>query len=177
MAKTYTSVPNVATGDVYTASTYNTMTAQNINNLRVPPAAVAYRNTGQTLSNATVTIVQFNQTDPIDTDTMHDTSTNNTRITCTTAGVYLVTGNVTFTPNTTLARRRICILKNNTETDWQTEAPNVSAAGTGNSALSVTAIIEAAANDYFELNAYQSSGGNLDVQKGFLAAVWMGQVS
>lgn len=59
------------------------------------PACRVYNNANISIPNATYTALQFNSED-FDTDNMHDNTTNNTRLTCKTAGIYLITGSVSF---------------------------------------------------------------------------------
>lgn len=181
MPKTYTSVPSVSTGDVYQASTYNTYTAQNLNNLIVPPACKAVRTTAQSVNTATITAIAFTAADEFDTDSMHDTVTNNTRITVNTVGLYIVTGCINLTPNATGAYRTAMIRKNgSTELAYQNMG---SGPGTGQTRINVTTIdFASAATDYYELCAYHESGGPLDTVNagGFhahLEVAWIGRTS
>ena len=58
-----------------------------------PPACRVYHNANQALASATDVVLAFNQ-ERYDTDSMHDTVTNNSRITFNTAGLYLVVLNL-----------------------------------------------------------------------------------
>ena len=91
MPKTYTAVPSVTAGDVYTASAYNTYTATNVSNLIVPPGVKANQSSLQSLTTSGTVVLAFDGSDTFDTDSMHDPATNNTRLTFNTAGVYVVT--------------------------------------------------------------------------------------
>lgn len=55
-----------------------------------PPACRVFHNTTQSIADNTVTTVLFNS-ERYDTDNMHNTVTNNSRITINTAGLYLLT--------------------------------------------------------------------------------------
>ena len=72
----------------YTGSAWEVVGA--VNN---PPACRVYNNASQSIPHNTLTAVTFNS-ERYDTDTMHDTVTNNSRITFTTAGLYAITANV-----------------------------------------------------------------------------------
>ncbi len=65
------------------------------------PCCCAIRSSNQSISAGAVTAIQFNAADEFDTDSMHDPSSNNTKITVNTAGVYLLTGSMAMD-----ARRR-----------------------------------------------------------------------
>ncbi len=83
MAKTYNSIPSVATGDVYTATAHNNIVT-NVNNYRVPPSCHVYR-TSDLTSYTDGTAITW-QAEAHDTDDMWTSGTN---ITIQTAGIYL----------------------------------------------------------------------------------------
>lgn len=87
MAKTYTAVPSVSTGDVYTAANYNTYTATNISNLIVPPSVCVRRTTN--LSYTTGTDITW-ESAAWDTDGMWSAGSP-TGVTIQTTGLYLIT--------------------------------------------------------------------------------------
>ena len=94
-----------------------------------------------------------------DYDGMHSTSSNTSRITFNTAGVYYFQGNITFALNTTGIRKGIVLLNGGT-----TIARTAGLATTGLSHdLQVAGVYAFSAGDYIELQAYQNSGGALDV--------------
>ena len=178
MAKTYTSVPNVATGDVYTASTYNTMTAQNMNNHRVPTMCSLYRNaalshtsTGNYQSVAWDT-EHFTQTD----SGMWSAGTNPSRITLTTAGVYFVTATLS-TGTSASGIRTPAIYKNGAAEAYGDSSP----ANAVINFLNVAALVQSNGTDYVEVFVYQDSGGNVAYQVNAarmrFSVIWLGQVS
>src|SRR6266498_153432 len=67
------------------------------------PCARVYHNVAQTTTTAIALALAFNS-ERFDTDTIHDTLTNNTRLTCKTAGVYEIGGGVEFAANATGVR-------------------------------------------------------------------------
>jgi len=85
VAKTYNSIPSVATGDVYTAAAHNAI-ATNVNNYRVPPHCHVYRSSNLT-SYSSGTDISWNA-EHEDTDGMF--SATSTNITIQTEGVYLI---------------------------------------------------------------------------------------
>lgn len=125
------------------------------------PAARVYHNAAQSIANATFTALAFN-TERFDNDTIHDTSTNNSRLTCKTAGKYLIIGNITYAANAT-GVRNADIRLNGTNYIASSRIHASTAATVG---VQVSAVCELNANDYVELMAYQSSGGALDVVSG-----------
>lgn len=77
------------------------------------PAVMAVSNATTALTQDTwIGAVAFAQTDEYDTDTMHDTTTNNTRIKATLAGLYLVTCEIYATDHSAIESLHIQIRKN-----------------------------------------------------------------
>lgn len=179
MPKTYTSVPSVSTGDVYQASTYNTYTAQNVNNLIVPAAVSAYHNTTQSLTNNAQTDLVFNS-EYFDTDSMHDTSTNTGRLTITTPGIYVVTLNVAFAANAT-GQRILTILLDGT----RIASHGITAGSAAVIRLGLTTIQSINNGSYLSATGFQDSGGALNALADDAAnntfarfsATWVGRTS
>lgn len=119
-----------------------------------------------TIATATTTALTFN-TEVIDTDTMHSTVSNTDRLTCTTAGKYLVIANPNWveTQVTPSGARRFFIRRNGATdiADSGDRRPDPDVTGIDGPQHSLFAIWDMAAGDYFSLHAYQASGGNLDV--------------
>jgi len=97
-----------------------------------------------------------------DTDTIHDTVTNNSRLTCKTAGKYLIIGNIRFAVNATGSRGVRAYLNNTTVVGEHVEV--VASAGTV-TVLHISTIYDLAVNDYVELQGFQSSGGALNMEQ------------
>lgn len=85
----YTAPTTRATSNLITATIWNTDLVDNITYLANPPACRVYHNTTQSIPHITLTKLSFNS-ERFDTNTMHDTVTNNSRITFNTAGLYIV---------------------------------------------------------------------------------------
>ncbi len=78
------------TGEIVTAAHLNQDVRDNTGFLFTPPSVRAFKAADQTgIADTTDTAVVLDSED-FDTDTMHDTATNNTRLTFTTAGKYMV---------------------------------------------------------------------------------------
>lgn len=138
-------------------SSIGTNTHAQIDTALTVQRARAYNNSDITISNATLTIIAL-PNERYDTDTIHDNSTNNSRLTCKTAGLYWIAGTVLFKPNAT-GRRFALIKLNGTTYIGQDET----FAGSANyPALNFTSLYVLAVNDYVEIEVYQDSGGNLD---------------
>lgn len=118
----------------------------------------AFSDADQTIVTATTSAIALNQ-EHYDTDTIHDLSTNNSRLTATTAGKYVISGHIRLAANAT-GTRRIGIRVNGT-LDIAFFDQN------GDASLefivSIATIYDLAAADYVELTVTQTSGGNLNL--------------
>jgi hypothetical protein len=79
MAKTYPTIGPFTAGDILTAATMTDIQT-NLTNQRVPPMCRINQTSGQTINDATNTVLTF-AGEQFDTDGMHDLVTNNSRIT------------------------------------------------------------------------------------------------
>lgn len=139
-----------------------------------PPSVRAFHSANQSISNATTTTVSLNL-EQYDTDTMHDLAVNNSRVTFTTAGKYIVTFNGVWNKNTT-GDRMAQIRKNGTD------ILAFESKRTGGADLLVGHCLVVqdsfAATDYIEARVHQTSGGALllfqDNYSPFLAATRVG---
>lgn len=95
-----------------------------------------------------------------DTDSIHSTSSNTSRLTANTAGKYQIGGSLFFANNTTGARGLQIVLNGGTAIAIL-RTPTV--VGTDVSALQINTAYDLAAGDYVELVAYQTSSGSLNV--------------
>jgi len=124
--------------------------------------ALVHGTSSQSLSDGTVTAIGFNQED-YDTDTIHDNSTNNTRLSVP-SGVTKVrlVGQLSFNSNST-GRRMISIYKNGSGSYAGRIQGSYNADSGGGQLITVNSpVLEVVGGtDYFELMGYQTSGGAL----------------
>jgi hypothetical protein len=125
--------------------------------ITTPPSCRVYNSSNQSISNGTITAIQFNS-ERFDNDTIHDSATNNTRLTCKTAGKYLVIGQIKFAFNSTGYRELDIVVNGTTFYAASTVLP----VSTANYSV-ISTIINLSVNDYVELMVKQTSGGELDV--------------
>jgi hypothetical protein len=125
------------------------------------PAARVYHSANQSIANTTDVALAFNS-ERFDTDMIHDVTVNNTRLTCKTAGKYLIVAQARFALNAT-GFRRLQLKVNGSATIAQF---NVAASSADATELIVTTLWEMAVNDYVEVLAYQTSGGALNIEQG-----------
>jgi hypothetical protein len=119
--------------------------------------------TDQSISNTTFTIVNFGG-ENFDTNTFHDNTTNNSRLTIPSGkdGYYLITSVIQFGSNDT-GFRAVVLKKNGS--DYQNMSW-VDADSGNNIWTSASATISCVATDYLQIEVYQNSGGALDLKAG-----------
>lgn len=162
MAGPYGTPRTWSAGERPTAAQFNAEFRDWIAALANPPACRVRRTTAQSINTATVTAITFDA-ERTDTDTMHSTSSNTSRITITTSGRYHVYGNVAYAANATGIRYTAIRLNGTTVVVEDARAP----AGAGDATIvSIDTSYLFSAGDYVELVAFQTSGGalNLDVR-------------
>jgi hypothetical protein len=124
-----------------------------------PPACRVYRTTSMTgIVDSAQTAVTFDA-ERFDTNSMHDTSTNTSRITFNTAGVYVVTFNMAWGPRTDYLKVQCSMRLNGTtflcaHTDTDPGTQNI------DREMSVTTVCKFAAADYVEAMVFQDNTAN-----------------
>jgi hypothetical protein len=123
------------------------------------PKAKAYHAIASAIPTGTQQPLVFNQ-ERFDTDTIHDTSTNTGRLTCKTAGLYLVTASIEWA-NGGGNTRSVGIRKNGTTTIvLDVRGPTPGIFGTEQT---ITTLAQLAVNDYLEVVVFHDAAGNLNV--------------
>ena len=129
------------------------------------PASSAYTEGARVYNDANLvigtgsdTVLAFN-TERYDTDTIHAAG-DNTKLTCKTAGIYIIGGHCDFAFNANGIRQLFIKLDNTTDIG-RLGFTNVTA--TTDTRMSICTVYSLSVNQYVQLVAYQSSGGNLNV--------------
>lgn len=120
----------------------------------VTPYALAYNSVDFTFTNADQDYTIPLNSELTDNDGIHDTVTNNSRLTCRTAGIYLIVGKINWTGNT--GTRQAGIKKNGTQ---YLVLDQRGAAASGATVQHPTTIVELAVGDYVELYGRSSVAG------------------
>jgi len=173
----YTSPATVVTGTPI-ASTWGNSVKAATDWLANPPACRVYHNTTQSLTTAVETPLAFN-TERYDTASMHDTVTNNGRITMPVAGLYMVSLHIEYAANATGVRYSSIRANGASTYLFQDTRSASSALGT---VVNLGGIVKLNAGDYIVAYAYQSSGGALNITAGSatiysssdFSATWIG---
>ena len=125
--------------------------------------ARVYHDTVQTISNSTWTALAFNSerfdTGGGATSGIHHNSTNNSRLTIATAGVYTIWGGIEWVGNSSGSFRIMRITVNGSTEIAHQSQPGASAG----QRMSLSTIWSFSANDYVELFVFQNSGGSLNI--------------
>lgn len=132
------------------------------------PAVSTSRTTTQSVATGfgSPTMVAMNVTDDFDTDVMHDTVTNNSRITCKTAGVFIFSADVAFDA-AAAGNAYVIFFVNGVSVTGSQNMGNNATAGIS---IVFTKQIKLAVNDYVEVGVYQTSAGSLNVIGGDVQA-------
>lgn len=122
------------------------------------PMARVYHDANQSIADSTWTTLAFNQ-ERFDTDTIHDTATNNSRLTIQTAGKYILFANVEFDVNGTGGRGLRIILNGDTTNGIIGQVLLPATAAASQRMVIATPPYDFSAGDYVELQVWQNSGG------------------
>jgi hypothetical protein len=152
----------VAVGDKVTASLWNGDVRDGVNFLLSPPR-VSVSNTAAHSHTSGTSLLLTWDTEAWDTDTMHSTVTNTSRLTAVTAGTYQVVARLAVAANAT-GIRSLDVRKNaagvaagGTRVGYDSQTPVTGAV----TSVAVICDVALAANDYIECFGFQTSGGAL----------------
>lgn len=175
MTHTYTDpdTVHIPAQDAVVPTAWLQTVADNQTFLADPPACSAFNPDPQTIANSTFTVLDA-PGENYDTDAMHSTVTNNSRITAQTAGLYLAKATVEFRGFSGADNHR-CILRfllNGTttvESDVRRlhESPTVVR-------VSVVRMVRLAATEFVEVQVNQNPGTSEDVVLDEFALLWKG---
>lgn len=112
-----------------------------------------------TISNSSSAVIPFD-TERFDDNDIHDTVTNNSRLTVQVDGRYFIIAQIRWDSNST-GIRGINILLNGSLSLSQVQADAASAS----TMQHVSTVYNLDVDDYVEVSVFQTSGGNLDVDK------------
>lgn len=164
------SYPYIILARVAVAAAAPNVTDANITDVRslvsvAPYKCRVYRATDTAISSsATWTSIPFVVED-FDTASMHDNSSNTSRITIPAGGngYYYVNGQVNYAPNAT-GERGAKIKKNNASSSRTGGDFKPTSGAGGPTIMRASTVVYLVAGDYLELQGYQSSGGSLNAQ-------------
>lgn|SRR5262245_15845945 len=151
-------------GTPATAARLNVIEA-GINDVSFAPCVRVYHASAQSILNNTLTVLAFNseQWDQAGNaaDTMHDTATNNSRLTCRYAGVYDIKASISFDDTANTGGMRQMLIRLNGTTYLVADARAWSTAS--ETMIAVSTQYKLAVNDYVEVVVAQTSGAAKNV--------------
>ena len=134
----------------------------------------------QNLTSGSTAYLVFKE-ESYDTDSIHDNSTNSTRLTMVRAGLWRITGSAEFLGNVSTDGTRVLSIRLNGSTVLAAPSQRAVTFGTGPSTI-VQASVDfytSTTTDYVELGALQDSGSSIAVQRDdartWFSAHWVGE--
>ena len=130
---------------------------------------MAHRSADKSISTGVETVIDWDAED-YDSGTMHDNSTNNSRITVPSDGKYLVTAKIAWANSSASGRRLAYLNKNGTSSasalpSGLFEIP-LPTDGSANPSHIITVVVNLTTSDYLTISVSQDSGGSLSVEGG-----------
>lgn len=125
------------------------------------PHVSATRNTVQSIPHAFTTVLSYTGTDEYDTDAMHDTGTNPSRVIAPLTGMYAVGYQVYWPASVVATAVQAWVAKNGTSLDRWAQIYADIAATTQDLSMNGSAILPLAANDYLEVYVYHTNAGTV----------------
>jgi hypothetical protein len=171
MAKVYTTVPDKASGDLFTETMWDVSIRDNLNNLMSPPMCLVGAS-ASSVPTATLTTISY-ATEILDTDAMHSTVTNTSRLTVSTVGLYILSAYALWQGNATGRRRSEGYLTGSGSPAIVNEA-NAGTSGSVSTSVGFGWLWDAANTNYAEHKVTQTSGVTLNTDTRF-SAVWCGR--
>lgn len=160
MARTVPVLPTETPGNFLTGALWNAGPKALGDWSTGQPVFSGYQATAQSVAN--ITWVSFTiDTETVDSDAGHSTTTNTSRYTATVPGLYLVIGTSGFATNTTGIRRVRLALNGAAILGTAAGSDAFSTTGTIGHATS-TVVQMNGTSDYVEVQGYQASGGALN---------------
>jgi hypothetical protein len=133
------------------------------------PSIRVYNSIDQTILTATDTVLTWDSEVFKSVASMHNNAVNNSRIVVPETGKYLLTVVVCFAPNGTGLRQLSYRVNGGGFPQFLVWTPALS--GTVETFVDQTTVVSMNANDYLEVTATQTSGGNLAIQNRYWASL------
>ena len=149
---------DVAAGAAIAKSKISTSGTWALTDLPVQPMCKVTTVTQQSIPNSIITPISFDL-ETYDNDNIHDPATNPSRLTCKTAGVYFIYGNLGYMP-VAGGRRLAYILKNGSQ--WARAESATAADANSFPTLSLSTFAQLAVNNYVELAGMHTQGAAIN---------------
>ena len=155
-------------GEFPTAAMFNANVRDAVNFLLNPPAVLVY-NGAIAIAHATETYATF-ASERFDTENIHSTGANTSRLTCTTPGLWQFDLYGLYAGNVNGSERSIILRRNGVTVIRKASVPRNGGAETG---VQLTTTYKLEVNDFVEFGMYQDSGGPLNCTPEF-GMTWVG---
>ena len=119
-------------------------------------AARIRKSSNQSVGNNSQTVITWQTTEFDENSDMADLANN--RLTAPVAGIYIVTAGGEWQANLS-GQRQVSLLQNGSGFAWVTNAPSISTIWR----MNVSGVVKLAAGDHIQLQAFQNSGGSLNM--------------
>lgn len=159
MSTAYTTEKTWVTGDDITAALLNAHIRDNSQFLHQPPCCRVFNSANISVSNGAYNALTFNS-ERYNTDSMHSTAVNTSRITATTAGKYNAGGCIQYAAAAGGSIRAAAVRLNGLTIVGHMTTPSLGASASPQ--VNVSCDYALAAADYLELLAFQDSGAALN---------------
>lgn len=165
MATAWSSIPSFSSGAVLTAAQMTTI-ATDLALAGNRPQAFAYQTSVQSVGYGSTATMSF-QAETVDTDGIHSTASNTYRMTCATAGYYLMTGSIIYDASAT-GMRAAYIEKFTTATSATAPVLGslsyvISSSGTYPTTVTTpSVVVSMAVGDYIQLTGFHTAGAGLN---------------
>jgi len=163
----------VSPGNFLTSSLWNGQVTAVGDFALTPPLFLGYQGTAQGIDSGTSLVSVNLDSEVLDSEGGHSTTTNPSRYTVQVAGTYLCVGNLAYLGNTS-GIRCLVIAKNGVRQSFIQQ----STSSYGGWAGTLTCLVPCAVGDYLELQTYQNSGASLNTDPTYqqnvsLSALWL----
>lgn len=155
---TIPTIPTEAPGNFWTSALWNANVLGSLNYLFSPVRFKGYSSVTQAIPTGTSAVPLTLDSEIVDSDGGHSTTTNTSRYVCQTAGLYFVSGAVCFATNGTGSRAVNVMVNGVTAGGSLIQAAPQSV--NGSSVFSATTV-QLTVSDYVEIGCWQNSGGTL----------------
>lgn len=157
-----------AVGNAIASGTFGSLTAAALAFLLAPPRCMVYQTAAGTFTTSGTTYAVGFDTEAWDTDSMHSTASNTSRLVATTSGLYVLQCQLAFAANAT-GVRSLDIRKNaagNPASGTLLASSRAAAISGVVTTISLAIDLQMAAGDYVELFGTHTSGGSLNSSTG-----------
>jgi hypothetical protein len=174
MGRSVPVIPTEVPGNFNTSALFNAAPGALGSFLLGPPRFAGYQTAAQSVASGTWAVAMLIDTEVVDSDSGHSTTTNTSRYTVQVAGLYLVGVGVGWPANATGARAAVPH-QNGASLPGGPANEGAPTSSSNSWAGQAWAFAQANVGDYFECTGFQQSGSTLSTNGAFLYCLWISQ--